>query len=312
MSSLTNSNDYQRGWNDGHRAALMGKDKDYSRMGVSIKFVIHGSKALDTYTKGYNDGYESGIKEKNVIHKVQIINNDTTMSNQQTGQNFLREIEGLKNLNDFLAILCDRIMQVKSQYQGYMQVMRDTGIPVQQCDVFENTYFAVDSQNFKLLFERIVNFDLPQIKKYIEQIAGQFQQATGQSIGNINLRKPNMSTSIIQPRQAVTRTGGTQDLEKQADAGCDLMDFLVAQRDELSRSNDEYKRYCTEMLDTGVPKQMFNHYVTNYATPNMQHINKTALNMQDKNYPYLKSVFQTIVKTISSLGGNYSRNPQNM
>ncbi|HPA11798.1 MAG TPA: hypothetical protein PK692_08185 [Bacteroidales bacterium] len=312
MSSLTNSDDYQRGWKDGHSAALAGDDKDYSRMGMSWKFTIHGSKALDTYTQGYNEGYEAGIKEKNVVHKVQITNINNDSMAQQHGQDFIRELQALKNLNDYLAMLCDRLMTVNSQYKGYINVMEDTGVPIQQCKTYRDDYYVQDEQNFKQLYEKIINFDIPQIRKYIDHIAGQYQAATGQSIGSISLRNPTPSIPATPPRTAVSQSGSWQDIVVQADATANLMDFLVDQRDELKKANQEYKGYCNDMLTNGVPKQFYDHYVSNFATHNFSKINATADNLQDKDYPYLNKVFQKFISDLSAVGASHNRKPKSM
>lgn len=310
MSAITNSNDYKRGWEDGRKAAVAGENKDYSHMGKSWKFVIHGNKALDTYIQGYNDGYTVGIKEKNVTHKVQILN-DNDMSQQAKGQDFLRELEALTDLNDFLVYFYDRVMHVQNQYKGYIQVMIDTGVPKQQCDVYTKEYFSQDEQNFKALLNKIENNDLPRIKGYIDQISGQLQEASGMSF-NMNLKKPDSSSRPSVPSEAVSRTGGPQDLEKQADASCDLMDFLVERRDELHEHNEEYKKYCYNLLQNGVPQQYFDDYVNNFAQQNIAQVDKIALHMQDEDYPYLIKVFREIVKGITFVGGNYPRTPKSM
>ena len=63
--SWFNSNDYQRGHKDGSRDAKNGKDKNYNSSGRSMKFAIYGQKALDTYCKGYDEGYRKGCNRKN-------------------------------------------------------------------------------------------------------------------------------------------------------------------------------------------------------------------------------------------------------
>lgn len=62
--SIFNSNDYKRGYEEGYAAGLEMKDKSYIRMGMTLKFAIHGQNALETYTKGYNDGYRKGVEDR--------------------------------------------------------------------------------------------------------------------------------------------------------------------------------------------------------------------------------------------------------
>ena len=60
--SIFNSNDYNRGHRDGTKDAMNNKDKNYVRSGMSMKFAIHGKKALETYCSGYDEGYRQGCK----------------------------------------------------------------------------------------------------------------------------------------------------------------------------------------------------------------------------------------------------------
>lgn len=315
MTNITNGNDYKRGWEEGRQAALEGKDKDFIRMGISWKFVFHGNVALDSYIDGYNKGYESGINEKNVVRKVEITNNsinDMDYNNSQV-QDLIRELQALKNLNDFLVIhYCDRIRQVNGLFRGFITMLADTGIPVQECKEFADKYYVADETNFKALFERVTNYDIPQILAYIEQIRRQYIAATGSDFGQINLKSPSNSIPSTVPRGAKDRKGGPQDYEKQYDAVCDLMDFLVEQRDELQQTIREYERYCQEMINSGVPRQIVEHYVPNYAQPNVSIINRTTSHIQDSDYPQLRKLQVEIATSLGELGKSVNRSPKNM
>ena len=50
---LLNSNDYNRGYQNGCRDAMEGKEKSYVSSGFSLKYVLHGNTSLDSYNKGY-------------------------------------------------------------------------------------------------------------------------------------------------------------------------------------------------------------------------------------------------------------------
>ena len=50
--SIFNSNDYKRGYDDGYKDAMNGKDPNYTRGGASLKYAIHGDKAFDSYVDG--------------------------------------------------------------------------------------------------------------------------------------------------------------------------------------------------------------------------------------------------------------------
>lgn len=61
---IFNSNDYNRGYQDGYRDAISGKDKSYVASGFSLKFALHGDKAIDSYNEGYNEGYRIGMRDR--------------------------------------------------------------------------------------------------------------------------------------------------------------------------------------------------------------------------------------------------------
>ncbi len=266
MSSLTNGNDYKRGWEEGHQDALSGKDKNFRRMGLSWKYVFHGNAALDSYTEGYNIGYEAGINEKNVVRKVEITNNNKDMDyNSSQAQQFYKEFQALKDLNDNIVVcFCDRIRQVNGQFKSYMSVMVDTGVPAEECKAFEEECYVEDERNFKELFDRIVTFDLRQIRVYLEQIKRQFRAATGMDIGQIVLKTPSASISSSIPQNAVLSSTGIQNYDLQINAICNMMDFLVDQKEELKNHLRNYERDCNNMINNGVPKEICDDYMLNY------------------------------------------------
>lgn len=62
--SWFNSNDYKRGYEDGLYDAKNNRDKNYNRSGLSMKFAIHGQKALESYCQGYDEGYRIGCRDR--------------------------------------------------------------------------------------------------------------------------------------------------------------------------------------------------------------------------------------------------------
>ena len=310
-----NGNDYKRGWEEGRQAALNGEDKDFSRMGLSWKYVIYGNQALDSYIDGYNHGYEAGLQEKYVVRKVEInnINNNDMDFNNVNAQDFLTELRSLVELNDFLVVFyCDRIRQINGFFRGYITAMAKTGVPVQACKEFADNFYATDETNFKALYERISNYDLPQIRKYLEQIRRQMFAATGLDVGQINLKTPSDTVPSTVPKGAVDREGNTQDYEKQHNALCDMMDFLVGQRDELRQTILDYEKYCQNMLSSGVPRQIVEQYIPNYAQFNITLINKTIAHIQFRDYPQLQKLQREIANSLGELGKIPNRAPRNM
>ena len=61
---LLNSNDYNRGYENGYGDAMAGKEKSYIASGFSLKFALHGSKAIESYNEGYDEGYRMGMRDR--------------------------------------------------------------------------------------------------------------------------------------------------------------------------------------------------------------------------------------------------------
>ena len=62
--SIFNSNDYNRGYQNGHKDAMAGKEKSYVAAGMSWKYAVHGNSAFDSYVKGYDEGYRIGMRDR--------------------------------------------------------------------------------------------------------------------------------------------------------------------------------------------------------------------------------------------------------
>ena len=231
-------------------------------------------------------------------------------NNSANVQSLIKEWEALKNLNDFLVSrVCDRLAAVDSQLKNYIGMMAQTGVPVQECEEFRDKYYQADENNFKALIGNIINGDLPMIRKYIDEIVKQCM-AAGFNPGSPNLKTPSQSFSS--PKNFTSRTGGPQDYEKQLDALSDLMNFLVNQRDEMLQTIKEYQDCCNGMLQMGVPRQVAEHYVQNFAQKNVQHIRITAAHIQNEDYKQLNGLFQQILTSLTGLGNSYSRTPKSM
>ena len=231
-------------------------------------------------------------------------------NNSANVQSLLRELEALKALNDFLVTnICDRLSQVAGLFCGYITIMAATGVPVQECEEFISKYYLVDENNFKNLIGNIKDGDLPMIRKYIDQIVKQLG-SIGYNIGSINLRTPSQSSSSVPNIQ--TQTGRVQDYVRQLNALCNFMDFLVGERNELLHTIKDYQDCCNKMLEWGVPRQVMEHYVQNFARTNVGLMNKTTAHIQTDDYVQLSGLFREIHASLTALGISYSRTPKSM
>jgi hypothetical protein len=179
-SDLFNSNDYQRGFNEGKAAALASEDKNYIRSGISLKFAVHGSHAIDTYNKGYNDGYETAMKAKlvsevsqNAPIKSEIINNNnnhisTSMAKRNSQHSFAFQIELAEDLKRYLHGFQDRLGVIaenyKTKYENLGNVMMEE-FHEQFSENYEDSIKIISD-----LVDQINDNDIPYVEKYIDYL----------------------------------------------------------------------------------------------------------------------------------------------
>ena len=111
IDSILNSDDYQRGYHEGYSDGLNGKERNNFRkglsMGLSMKFAIHGRNALETFSKGYEEGYRKGIEDRHSKaqpQKVEVVK-QTKDSNSQNGNksvfNTYQTSKSMASLQDY-------------------------------------------------------------------------------------------------------------------------------------------------------------------------------------------------------------------
>ncbi len=152
--SILNSNDYKRGFNDGYQDGFDGRDKRFFKSGLSLKFAIHGSKAINTYNQGYNTGYEKGSYDRLSKEKAQTVkivtpkqetkkssysnfNNNSNSINMATIQQYELQRDKLVELTQFLNQFKEDINQRMREYQQRVQQMYETGLPENVVKNFE-------------------------------------------------------------------------------------------------------------------------------------------------------------------------------
>ena len=175
--SILNSNDYKRGNDDGYRDGFQGVDKRYFKSGLSLKFALHGSKAIDTYNQGYNIGYEKGCYDRlskpepqTIKQESQNINKQTnTFSNNLKSSNMQRGIDGqidlLQQMKDFLSNLTEQFEEITKTQEGFIRGLDSEGIDVKLLQRFEDE-FNENKSKIQNLISAIDNEQIP----YTEQV----------------------------------------------------------------------------------------------------------------------------------------------
>lgn len=229
------------------------------------------------------------------------------MANYNNAQSLQRELTALKGLNDFVVErIYNRIVKVEKSLYNYVNEMEQTGIPSEICKDFREKYYVVDSNNFKILKERITNYDLPQIKDQINRIVQQFN-AIHRNVGSVPLKKiePVQHPSI---KNFNVRSGETQNYKMQLDALSDFMKFLDTQQKEIVQTISDYKKCCNNLLSWGVPKEFVGRY-SQLASYNINRLKGIVSHIIDDDSKQLKTVFSSILSPYQFLGYSYSGAP---
>ncbi|MCR5277523.1 MAG: hypothetical protein K6D54_07655 [Bacteroidales bacterium] len=177
---ILNSNDYRRGFDDGRKDAESGKDPDYSRMGLSLKFAIYGGKSLDTYTKGYKDAYREVLR-KTIPQKVEIVppspagNTFSTHINPQTtstsksmdAQRIELQLGALRQLEQFLLNTIEELHARMQTYNDRVSALRSDGLTLEIADNYDANYCIPNNQKLWQLTESMQNTDLQYIRNTI-------------------------------------------------------------------------------------------------------------------------------------------------
>lgn len=184
-----NSNDYRRGFADGQKDAEAGKDPNYIRMGLSWKFVIHGSPALDSYTRGYNDGYREAMR-KSIVQKVEVVNtskdkespnignvtgsrvfnHQTSSGNMSSIQSFELQIEALEKMEQLLRGTIEDLLSRMKSYNEQVDALIEEGLPIEFLDQYKEDYLEGNIQKLMSLTEEMEEADIKFIHDTIAKL----------------------------------------------------------------------------------------------------------------------------------------------
>ena len=183
--SILNSNDYKRGFNDGYQDGFDGRDKRFFKSGLSMKFAIHGSRAIDTYNQGYNVGYEKGSydrlsKEKPQAVKIETpkqetnktnystFNNNSNFTSMATIQQYELQRDKLAELTQFLNSFKQDLEQKMNEYKQRVEYMYETGLPENVVRNFQNLHISETQQYVNTINQLIDDRSIPLAMQNIE------------------------------------------------------------------------------------------------------------------------------------------------
>lgn len=188
---VLNSNDYRRGFADGQKDAEAQKDPNYIRMGLSLKFAIHGSPALDSYARGYNDGYREAMR-KSIVQKVEVVNtpNDkespnignitgnrvfnhqTSSGNMNSIQSIELQIEALEKMEQLLRGTIEDLRSRMKLYNDQVDALVEEGLLIECRDQYKEDYLDANNQKLRSLTDEMEEADI----KYIHDTIAKLQE----------------------------------------------------------------------------------------------------------------------------------------
>ena len=230
-------------------------------------------------------------------------------------QNIHREIETVEYLNRFVVVsVHDMVVKIDAQIRAGIASMKESGIPIEACKEFSQKHYEETNKHlFQGICDTIIDKHIRIIKQYLVDLANQYFHATGTSIDIRGLLVyPDSSLSANATAPLTTRNNGVNDYRVQCAAVCDFTDFLVQQTEELNAVLQGYGNCCNGLLSCGVPKQVCDNYVENYAKPLYKAIDNNLRAALIDAYQYLIKVYNSIVASMRNIGLSVARAPREL
>ncbi len=179
--SILNSDDSQRGYHDGYEAGISGKEKNFVRSGMSWKFALHGSPAIDSYNAGYNKGYAKGCYDRNSKGKPQTVRIETgKQTNNNTfhekpnimseGQVIRKQIRQLKQFRSFLEVFKDELDNKRIRLKKEVSQCQGLGLPDEIAGYIRMNLGAKVAKSMRSLIEDIDETHIPKMEGAIEHL----------------------------------------------------------------------------------------------------------------------------------------------
>ena len=174
--SLLNSNDYDRGYNDGYAAGFAGQEKNFIRSGMSLKFAVWGPDALNSYTEGYNKGYGDGCYDRNSKDKPQkVYTKDNTITKGNTNNNshmvsYRKQIERLHELLSAVEKYKEIVESTNAKYKSIVENLHEYGLPDEMMEKMEEENFEPIGDAINSIIQIIEENTIPAINRDIDKL----------------------------------------------------------------------------------------------------------------------------------------------
>jgi hypothetical protein len=160
---LLNSNDYNRGYDDGYKDGFRGKAKNFTKSGMSLKYALWNSFAIDTYNQGYNDGYQKGCADKNSKPQSQTVTNTGNSFNTQNNMmemNLEVQKQRISDLKAQLDLMAGRVEVLKQDLNGQLDRALENGLPLEVYQRYKAHYLSSLYNGLDTLVNRVMRDDM--------------------------------------------------------------------------------------------------------------------------------------------------------
>lgn len=175
--SIFNPDDSSRGYDDGYTAGLHGEDMDFVRSGMSWKFALRGSLAIDSYNKAYKEGYRKGCydrrnkyEQQKVEVETRIQTNNTLNDNQsimEEEQVIAKQIEQLEHFYSFLEDFKEELFNERRRFRNEVRLSHDAGLPREVASYISTNLGGTISIAMQKIISDIDDKHMPYIERAI-------------------------------------------------------------------------------------------------------------------------------------------------
>ena len=165
---------YAKGAEQAFKDVDAGKPKDARGVVHQFKALFWGDDAIDSYIKGYNEGYEKAIlKEHNVFYPPSEPTGTVSITSTKGGQamsqgSYNDQIELLQNLQSYLGEFQERLLGVSSNYARKVDNLRADGMMLETYERYAENELQETQQLILRLVDHISQSDIPAVKRAVE------------------------------------------------------------------------------------------------------------------------------------------------
>ena len=179
---MFNSDDSNRGYEEGFQAGLEGKNKNFNNSGKSWKFAFLGENAINSYNEAYNKGYDDGQRKQNGLYINEIEKreqgnkalNKRLSNGIRTGDNDsiqigtrINNIRSIKEAMSFMLTTYQntitRLEELKDEYKQKLDELNNEGL---LDDIYEDLLYEYETTSSFIdnLCYNIENNDIANLK----------------------------------------------------------------------------------------------------------------------------------------------------